>query len=276
MPRGAKLTPEVEELIAKVCIEHPEWISKPKKIQQEVIRQLPDSLKVWGGPNWPGRDVIQDRLRKKIRPNLENRPTESKRLDTPWSIGALAQYPIPPEALPVVLRAFYAERSTDSKTDEYFRIRYELGHESYLTIRQALWIARLSPLFKYPTIVLSVDPSGAFDTYAAYEAASDERDAQYAEFNLVTAQLVHWARMYAFQQRRNEIMGKPLPFDTSNLDMNLLWRAGAVISPSLVSHPDLIRYDWEDTLNHLEKEAQHGRALREIRRSTEEAEGGTK
>lgn len=239
MPRGAKLTPEVEALIIKVCIKYPELISKPKKIQEEVIRQLPDKLKVWGGSNWPGRDVIQDRLRKKIRPNLEKRPPEVKRLDTPWSIGTLAQYPIPPEALSAVLRAFYAERRTDSATDEYFRIGYEFGNETYLTIRQALWIARLSPLFKYPTFVVSASP--------------EEDIAQYARFNLVTAKLVHWAHMYALEERMTEIMGKPL--DTSHLDIGFYIHAGDEISRSLLSFPRLIRYSWQDTLNHLEKEA---------------------
>lgn len=239
MPRGAKLTPEVDDLIAKVCIEHPEWISKPKKIQEEVIRQLPDALKVWGGPNWPGRDVVQDRLRKKIRPRL----AVSRELDRPWCIGALVEYPIPPECLPAVLRVFYAERRTDAATDEFFRRAYELGAEPYLTIRQALWIARLSPLFKYPTLAVSASP--------------EEDIAQYARFDLVTASLVHWARMYALKERTAEILEEPL--DTSNLDIGFSLQARDEIYRTLVSVPSLIRYSWRETENHLKKEAHNER-----------------
>ncbi len=134
MPRGAKLTPEIDKLIAKVCLEHPEWVSKPQKIQQEVIRQLPDSLKVWGGPNWPGRDAIQFRLRKIIRPNLENILPESKRLDEPWSIGASVEHGIRPEA-----------------TKDLFDIwRASLAMGRPISIRQAKWIVHIRNLFYQP------------------------------------------------------------------------------------------------------------------------------
>ncbi|MFC1969074.1 hypothetical protein ACFLVF_01120 [Chloroflexota bacterium] len=243
MPRGPKLTPGVEDLIARACIDHPEWISKPKKIQGWVIDNLSEQQKVWGGPNWPGIDVIQDRLRKKIRPNIQNRTPESKRLDQPWSIGALVRYPIPQECLPVVLRAFYAERRTDVKTSEYFRIGYETGHSTYLTIREALWMARLSVLFKYPTIDVS--------------ANTEEDIAQYARFNLVTAKLVDWAHTYSRKEQIAEILEKPL--DTSDLDIGFYLHARDEIYPTLVSYPRLIRFSWEDTRNHLKKEAQNER-----------------
>ncbi len=129
MPRGAKLTTDVEELIAKVCIEHPEWLAKPSQIQQEVIRQLPDSLKAWGGPNWPAKATIQDRLRKKIRPKLENKPPEVENLDSQWTVGCLANYDMPPDALQIVMR-IYEKRLRQLKQD--------------FTIREAIWIARLS------------------------------------------------------------------------------------------------------------------------------------
>lgn len=137
MPRGAKLTDEVERLIARVCMEHPEWLAKPQKIQQEVIRQLPYRLKVWGGPNWPGKSVIQDRL-KKIRPKFENRPPEVEQLDAPWSLGYLAKYDMSPDALPIVMRIYRG------------RLRQE---EQHFTIREALWIARLHKIIDDPIVL---------------------------------------------------------------------------------------------------------------------------
>jgi len=127
MPRGAKLTPEVEDLIGRACIAHPEWISKPKKIQEWVIDKLSEPQKVWGGPNWPGRDVIQDRLRKIVRPNLEKRPPEVKRLDEPWSLGASEQTGISPEATADLL--------------DVWKYCLAIGHT--FTIREAKWVARM-------------------------------------------------------------------------------------------------------------------------------------
>lgn len=127
MPRGAKLTREVEDLIVRACIVHPEWISKPKKIQEWVINNLSKLQKEWGGPNWPGRDVIQDRLRKIVRPNLEKKPLEVKRLDGPWSLGASDETGISPEATADLL--------------DVWKYCLAIGHT--FTIREAKWVARI-------------------------------------------------------------------------------------------------------------------------------------
>ena len=127
MPRGAKLTPHVEGLIVTACIERPEWISKPKKIQGWVIANLYESEKVWGGSNWPGIDVIKDRLRKKIRPNLENRSPEVKGLDEGWSLGASGKNEISTEATADLLDAW--------------KHCLAIGHT--FTIREAKWVARI-------------------------------------------------------------------------------------------------------------------------------------
>jgi hypothetical protein len=51
-------------------------------------------------------------------------------LDSPWSVQTLTDYPLPPEALPLVLRIWVKRR--------------EMGRD--LTIREAQWIARLHAL----------------------------------------------------------------------------------------------------------------------------------
>ena len=132
MPRGAKLTPHVEGLIATACIEHPEWISKPKKIREWVTANLCESEKVWGGPNWPGIDVIKDRLRTKIRPNLENRPPEVKRLDEEWSLGASDENGISTEATADLL--------------DTWKHCLAIGHT--FTVREAKWVARMGTAVK--------------------------------------------------------------------------------------------------------------------------------
>lgn len=132
MPRGAKLTPHVEDLIMRACVEHPEWISKPKKIQEWVIDNLHEPEKVWGGPNWPGIDVIKNRLREKIRPNFENRPPEIKRLDEEWSLGASDEKGISTEATADLL--------------DVWKHCLAIGHT--FTIREAKWVARIHTVIK--------------------------------------------------------------------------------------------------------------------------------
>lgn len=246
MARGLTIKKtKAEQAIMEVYLANPR--RGATKIRERVIARLHDEKDslyepYLDDPNWPRVSAVQKHL-KKIRKNDEARSPESKGLDTPWSIGTLAQYPIPPEALLAVLRAFYAERRTDVATDEYFRTGYEFGYKTYLTIREALWIARLSVLFKYPTLAVSASP--------------EEDIAQYARFNLVTAKLVKWAHMYALEEQTAEILEKPL--DTSHLDIGFYIHARDEIFRSLVSCPRLIRYSWQDTLNHLEKEAQNER-----------------
>ncbi len=239
MAKGPRITLEVESLITGAYLEHPEW--RAKEIQSEVNTRLrKENPRV--NPDWPGISAVQKALTN-IRKNEAQLPPEEKELDQPWSIGTLVKHPIPPECLPAVLRAFYAERRTDVKTDEYFRIGYEFGHKTYLTIREALWIARLSVLFKYPSLAVSASPK--------------EDVAQYARFNLVTAQLVYWARLYALEEQKAEILQKPV--DTSDFDIGFYMYARDEIYRTLVSVPSLIKFSWGKTRNHLKKEAQNER-----------------
>jgi hypothetical protein len=56
-------------------------------------------------------------------------------LDEPWSVGCLAKYDVPPEALPVVMKIYEG------------RLREE---EQHFTIREALWIGRLYKVIDDP------------------------------------------------------------------------------------------------------------------------------
>lgn len=238
MSKGPHITEEVEKMLTGI------YLANPGGGAAEIRGELLNGMKETGldlifGPDWPSLSTVSVHL-KKIRKKYSAMSPESKYLDRPWSMGTLVKYPILQECLPAVLRAFYAERRTDVKTDEYFRIGYESGHQTYLTVREALWIARLSPLFKYPTLGVSPSP---------------EKDiAQYAKFNLVTAHLVYWAHRYALEEQRAEILDK-LPLDTAELDIAFYDYAREEIYRTLVSVPNLIRYSWEATRNQLKKEA---------------------
>ncbi len=128
MAKGAKIKDEVRRLIAGVYLEHSEW--RAKEIQKEVnIRLRRQNPRVQS--NWPGLSAIQKEL-VKLRGKLAQAPDPR---DAQWSVGCLAQYDVPPEALPVVL-SIYEERL---RTEEYS-----------FTIREALWIGRLYKVIDDP------------------------------------------------------------------------------------------------------------------------------
>ena len=78
-------------------------------------------------------------------------------LDEPWEIFSLKDYPIPPEALPVVL-------------DMWIWTLHNLDMQ--ITIREAQWIARLSGVYDYM-------PQGMFssfvDVYATSELVAEQQ-----------------------------------------------------------------------------------------------------
>ncbi len=77
-----------------------------------------------------GLGAVQKELTK-IRKN------PSSPLDEPWSLGSLAEYEIPPEAMPTVMSAY----------------KKRLAEKDVLTIREALWIGRLHNAVDPPDLV---------------------------------------------------------------------------------------------------------------------------
>ena len=73
----------------------------------------------------------EDTLARMISEARNKQPSE---LDQPWSIGACAQYNIPPDIIPVLIRLQKLKAA---------RRRRRLAGE--ITIREARWVARLYP-----------------------------------------------------------------------------------------------------------------------------------
>ena len=120
MPKGTPARPEVDLTISSVYRQHPKW--KAPKIRNEVNRILQTS-KPRTPSNYPSLSYVQ-KLLGAIRKREKGDDPQEKL----WSMGSLENYPIPPQFLPVVVDV----------------------HQHYipdLTIRQAKWIARLSPFF---------------------------------------------------------------------------------------------------------------------------------
>lgn len=127
-----------------------------------------------------GYDVPEIEVLERKISWYRNHGTDNPR-DKPWNLGTLVEYPIAPECLPAVLQAY---------TMEYILLIERFGRPLLwppLTIRQALWVARLAPLIK--------------DNIP---------------------ELFSRAWEYAAHERIHEFQGKPLPYDTSTLDEALI------------------------------------------------------
>jgi len=121
MAKGPLVTDAVLALIARVYQKYPKW--KAPIVREEVIYLLhKDNPKL--PPGWPSLSTVQ----KVLALIRKNRPADPK--DKPWSLASLAEYEIPPEAMPMVM-SVYKKRLAEK--DELTKF----------TIREALWIARL-------------------------------------------------------------------------------------------------------------------------------------
>lgn len=128
MAKGPRITDEVIKLIAQVYLEYPNW--RAKEIQSEVNARLYNANPRLN-PGWPGLSAVQKELTK-IRRRDAMRHPESKRIDERWSIGTLAEFNIPPEAIPKVFQIQQNRRDAEKPQ----------------TIRQAMWAGRLHMLIE--------------------------------------------------------------------------------------------------------------------------------
>jgi hypothetical protein len=131
MAKGPKITEEIMGQIARIYLAHRDWPAK--KIQHEIHAQL-RKKNPQIPPDWPGLSSVQ-KILAPIRTKDAEMRSGSKGIDRPWSVVTLAEYEIPPEALPTVL-----------KMAVHFRQREEEGEGRRMTIREARWAARLSSM----------------------------------------------------------------------------------------------------------------------------------
>ena len=147
MAKGYLITEEVESLIASVHHDKPTW--KPKEVRMVVRSILHERSKKHPellpklNKGWPSLSSV----RGKIRKGKPSATPEGK--DEPWSIATLSnkEYYIPPEAMPVVM-SFYKKR---------------LAKNQNLSIREALWAARLYKIVDPPDLVFDWAFFYAFD-----------------------------------------------------------------------------------------------------------------
>ncbi len=182
MAKGPRITKVIRDKIASLYLEDR---SSPAKEIVEKLRQL-------YGDKAPGLSAVQKELTR-IRRN----PNVSSELDKPWVLGAIGKYDIPAEIVPTIIELL---RSRNNKG--------EIVGRSFLTIRQALWVTRLSPL---------MDTIGE-DILALYTSSHEVNKPQLLQYMLVQMAAAY-ARCEQIAELNNEVSpGKKVLFDTSDLD----------------------------------------------------------
>jgi len=122
--RGPNIPDRVRKLICKIYVENEDQTAKEVMTKLHII--LKKEMGAQWPQGWPGISAIQKELEKfhKRRPALEDE-------DKLWSQVALAAFPLPLEAIPIVYRV-WASCLLQGKP---------------LTIRQAKWVANLSHIY---------------------------------------------------------------------------------------------------------------------------------
>ncbi len=132
MAKGPYITQEIKRLISRIYLK--DRAIGPSKGRKELLKEMKaKGLDRNFGPDYPSVSSVSIEL-KRCRKNDEERPLGSRRLDEPWSLGSLIEYPIPYEALPTVM-----------SIREKCAIQ---GGDYDLTIREALWIGRLNKIIE--------------------------------------------------------------------------------------------------------------------------------
>jgi hypothetical protein len=160
--RGPKISKEVRRLIIGQAIHD----SKNMPRRALAVR-LEDLIEKMGEIS-----PTEDTLARMISEARNQQPSE---LDQPWSIGACAQYNIPPDITPVLIR-IQKSRAPDQKTDALREI----------TIREAQWFTRLYPVAEPVVDKTFIDDYGRLwllslivSCYAQRERVSEQMNEQY-------------------------------------------------------------------------------------------------
>jgi len=194
--------PKIKPAVKKTIYSHAlKYKNTPRQALAVELRHLIEEM----GELVPSEETII-----KLISQARNNPDSP--IDDTWSLGTLSEYPIPTDALPMVM-SIRSRRIWQRDADEY------------LTIREALWVARIYKLIEISK-PRSVPPDVNDVLYELYR----EADTLGKELNSwPISKLVHeitvealvddWASAYAIYEMISEEEGKP--FNSSELDNHI-------------------------------------------------------
>lgn len=138
MPRtknSPNVSPELEKVIFALA-----WKSRSNKRrprERDSIANLIKQRAKQHGLICPSDDSLKRRIS-----HIWNHADDPA--DNPWSLMALADYPISPEAIPYVLKVWAYTMTASSKSP----LTGAMEKISPLTIREAMWVSRLYSVFR--------------------------------------------------------------------------------------------------------------------------------
>jgi hypothetical protein len=197
--RGPKIPNEVRQLIISQAIHDSKTM--PRRALAVRLQELIERM----GEVSP----TEDTLARMISEARNKQPSE---LEKPWSIGACAQYNIPTDIIPILI-----------KIQKLKAVEDEEGSLGEITIREARWIARL-----YPAVEPLISKS-AFD---------DDRKLLW---------LLFIADNYAQRERVSEQMNEQYP-NTSDLDVLYFASEDFLSNDALVSWWDAIPPEYQQNI----------------------------
>ena len=160
--RGPEISREVRRLIIGQAIHDSKHMPR-----RALAVRLQDLLEKMGEI-----PPTEDTLARMISDARNKQPSE---LDQPWSIGACAQYSIPPSIIPTLIEYQKSKAAND-----------EEGAPGQITIREAQWVARLYPAAEPLIDRLFNDKDGGIwwlslivTGYAHRERISEQMNEQY-------------------------------------------------------------------------------------------------
>jgi hypothetical protein len=204
--RGPKIPNEVRQLIISQAIHDSKTM--PRRALAVRLQELIERM----GEVSP----TEDTLARMISEARNKQPSE---LEKPWSIGACAQYNIPPDIIPVLIKIQKLKAVEDEGNS--------LGE---ITIREARWIARLYP---------------AAEPLIGKLAIGDDRRILW---------LLFIASGYAQRERVSEQINEKYP-NTSDLDRLYFANEDFLSDDALITWWDAIPPEYQQTiLDAIEKE----------------------
>ncbi|MFC1995015.1 hypothetical protein ACFLVK_01250 [Chloroflexota bacterium] len=225
MGKGPSVTPQIKNLIKEIYRQD-KTIGATAACKKLRKRMKKEGLDKNFGPHYPDVSTV-DKYLKGYKKKEKERSPESLGLDGPWSFGSLAEYPIPPDAIELVVSI-------------YEKCLMEGSEKWLLTTREALWVGRLYKIIKMYYRRGYMPPAVSDEILSRINKAFGDNDQElinklrelegkenpnqeYASFFGLTWEeipvediILEWAYEYAAHEEMGEIEGEP--FDTSDLD----------------------------------------------------------
>lgn len=199
MAKAPYLTPQIKQLIREIYRRDRQI--RPVRARELLLKKMREQgLHEIFGSDYPSMSTVSNKL-KEFRDKDGSRSPESKGLDEAWSLSSLPDYPMPPEALPVV--ASILEKCVAASGGG--------PHYDYwcLTIREALWVARLYKVIEfyyYRTMERWANPANA--ELLAELVRTHRVPANYREISLEDV-ILDWAYAMANEEESAELSDDP-------------------------------------------------------------------